>query len=360
MPETIMKDKINYDFIDSLRFIAIITIVIEHSYFWPSYQYFKNIDEQIIQTITMELFKFGTITFYILAGFLIGDKIHTTTSLQYLKRRFDGTFKPWLFWIIVFLILIYANALIIFIKGGDAPAFENPLMYFWEKIKYIIVDTSFWFILNFLGSISILLLFRRYLYSKWVGLLLGTCSIFYSVDIYYHWIPSGHTTAILGFVFYLWIGVILHKYFSQFNEWIKLIKLWHLILLSAITFSLSCFESLYIMNNHIHADPYNTLKITNIIYSLAVFLLLYKIGNPRWIKNLNPRSSTYGIHLVHYIIIVQILPTIFNPLGITPAGKSSIELVIIQYIRFFIAYFASYFLVYLINKSNRIKWIVGQ
>lgn len=353
-------EKLNYDFIDSLRFIAIITIVIEHSYMWPASVYFQTQSEQIIQTITMEFFKFGTITFYILAGFLIGDKIHTTTSLQYLKRRFDGTFKPWLFWIIVFLILIYSDIAVIYFKGGDAPAFERPLEFFWGRIQYIIVETSFWFILNFLGSISILLLFRKYLYSYWVGIFLGLCSLFYSVNIYFEWIPSRHTTAILGFVFYLWLGVIMHKYFSQFNAWIKKTNHWPLIILTALTFVFSCIESLYIMNDHIKGDPYNTLKISNIIYSLAAFLLLYKIGNLKFIKRLNPRSSTYGIHLIHYIIIVQVLPLIFRPLHIYPDGKTSFELVIIQYIRFLFTYVVSYLLVYLINKANKIKWIVGQ
>ncbi|MFD2284775.1 hypothetical protein GJU39_12470 [Pedobacter petrophilus] len=361
MQSTIQKEKANYDFIDSLRFIAIITIVIEHSYMWPPSIYFQTRGEQLIQTITMELFKFGTITFYILAGFLIGDKIHTTTSLNYLKRRFDGTFKPWLFWIIIFLILIYADITVIYFKGGDAPAFEKPFEFFWGRIQYIIADTSFWFILNFLGSISILLIFRKYLYQYWLGILLGFCSIFYSINIYFEWIPSRHTTAILGFVVYLWLGVIMNKYFQAFNSFIKKSNVWLLVFLTAITFGFSCLESLFIMDySRLKTDPYNTLRFTNIIYSLAAFLLLYKIGNIKWIKNLNPRSSTYGIHLVHYIIIVQILPLIFKPLHITPEGKSSFDLVVIQYGRFLFTYVVSYILVYLINKIDRIKWIVGQ
>lgn len=357
----IQKPKVNYDFIDSLRFIAIITIVIEHSYFWPTFIYFKNVNEQIIQAVTMDFFKFGTITFYILAGFLIGDKLSTTSSLTYLKRRFDGTFKPWLFWIIIFLILIYADLTVIYFKGTDVEAFEKPLGFFWKKLQYIIVETSFWFILNFLGSISILLIFRKYIYRYWVGIFLGLCSVFYSLNIYHEWIASRHTTAILGFVFYLWLGVIMHKYFSQFNAWIKKVNVWILIFLTAFTFILSCLESLYILNySALLVDPYNTLKITNIIYSLVAFLLLYKIGDIKWIKNLNPRSSTYGIHLIHYIIIVQVLPLIFRPLNITPVGKTSFDLVLIQYGRFLFTYIVSFILVYIINKIDRIKWIVGQ
>ncbi|MCZ4223762.1 acyltransferase family protein [Pedobacter rhodius] len=360
MSTSIQKEKINYDFIDSLRFIAIISIVLEHSYLWPEPKFFTDVYEQSIQLFTMQVFKFGTILFYILAGFLIGDKIHTTTSLQYLKRRFDGTFKPWLFWMVVFLIFIYANFLVIYLKGAWSPVFDQPLWGFGKQLYDIIVNTSFWFILNFLGSISILLIFRRYLYSWKLGLFLGACSLFYSLNLYHEWIFSQHTTAVLGFVFYLWLGVILHKYFTEFNVWIKKCPVFPLALATAIMLFVSCWESYHLIQIGVKADPYNTLRFTNIIYSIVSFVFLYKLGNPLWIKKLNPRSSTYGIHLIHFIIIVQILPTIFNPLHITSAGKSSLELVFIQYARFFITYFASYFIVYLINKSNKLKWIVGQ
>jgi hypothetical protein len=360
MSESLKPEKINYTFVDSLRFIAIITIVIEHSYLYPTATYFDTLGEQWIQTLTMQLFKFGTIIFYILAGFLIGDKIRTTTSLDYLKRRFHSTFKPWLFWLLVFLLLIYVNFFVIYFKQGHVDAFDRPVFTFFDKIRFIITETSFWFILNFLGSISILLIFRRYLYNYKLGIFLLGCSLFYSVNLYFGWIISTHTTAIAGFVFYLWLGVQLHKYFDIFQRWIKKQKTIILVLLTTVTFIFACYESIYLLNLGIKADPYNTLKFTNILYSLAVFLLLYKIGNLKWIEKLNPRSTTFGIHLVHFIIIAQIFPMIFNPLNIKADGRSSLELVGIQYIRFIIAYLSSYLIVYIINKFDRIKWIVGQ
>jgi hypothetical protein len=352
--------KKNYDFIDSLRFIAIITIVIEHSYLSPKSIYFNTIGEQVIQTVTMQLFKFGTITFYILAGFLIGDKIPTISSLTYLKRRFHGTFKPWFFWLLIFLVLIYINFWVIYKKGGIVEAFSNPLPVLGDTLYYIIFDTSFWFILNFLGSIAILLLFRKHLYSFKLGAFLLVCSLFYSLNLYLEWIPSRHTTAVLGFVFYLWLGVIMHKYFEAFNLLIKNSTILFLTVGVIITFIIACSESIYLMNSGIKVDPYNTLRLTNIIYSLVCFLLLYKIGNLKWINKLNPRTTTYGIHLIHFIIIAQILPLIFQPLHIKTDGKSSFDLVVIQYARFLFTYLVSYLLVYLINKVDRIKWIIGQ
>jgi hypothetical protein len=352
--------KINYAFVDSLRFIAIITIVIEHSYLYPKTMYFSALGEQWIQTITMQLFKFGTITFYILAGFLIGDKIKNTTSLGYLKRRFQSTFKPWLFWLLFFLLLIYLNFMVIYVKKGQVAAFDRPFFGLFNQLYSIVFETSFWFILNFLGSISILLIFKKHLYSLKLGLFLLVCSIFYSVNLYFGWIVTQHTTAILGFVCYLWLGVQLHKYYDVFQLWIKKQKIVVWIFLTVASFLFACLESIYLLNSGIKVDPYNTLKVTNIIYSLATFILLYRVGSLKWIEKLNPRSTTYGIHLIHFIIIAQIFPMIFNPLNIDAEGKTSLQLVGIQYIRFVIAYLASYAIVYIINKFDRIKWIVGQ
>ncbi|RZL47054.1 MAG: hypothetical protein EOP00_13105, partial [Pedobacter sp.] len=146
MPVEFKQEKINYTFVDSLRFIAIITIVIEHSYLYPTSMYFTDPGEQWIQAITMQLFKFGTITFYILAGFLIGDKIRTTTSLGYLKRRFQSTFKPWLFWLLFFLLLIYINFFVIYLKKGEVEAFSRPFHTLGDQLYYIVFKTSFWFI----------------------------------------------------------------------------------------------------------------------------------------------------------------------------------------------------------------------
>jgi len=355
------KKTINYDFIDSLRFISIIAIVIEHSYLYPKNTYFSEPGEQIIQATALQLFKFGTIFFYILAGFLIGDKIKTTTSVTYLKRRFDNTIKPWLFWIVIFISLRYINFYVIYHKSGTSDIFSEPLYGLAGQLYYIIFDTSFWFILNFLICIVLLLIFKKYLYSYKLGFILLLCSLFYSLNLYHGWIITRHTTAMFGFVFYLWLGVQLYRYYDVFNIWIKKQKAIVLAAATLICLALACYESIYIMNTGLKIDPYNTLRITNIIYSLAAFLFLYKIaGNLKWIRNLNPRSTTFGIYLIHYLIVAQILPMIFNPLHISGQSNTSLELVGIQYIRFLIVYISSYVLVYLIHKSKRMKWVVGQ
>ncbi len=207
--------------------------------------------------------------------------------------------------------------------------------------------------------ITILLLFRKYMYSWAFGLILGILSLFYSVNLYYEWIPTSHTTALVGFVFYLWLGVIFHKYFEHFKNWINAKSFTNLFFWVIITFILSCLETLNLMRLGF-MDSLNTLRITNIIYSFACFLFLYRFCNFKFIDKLNPRSMTFGIHLVHHILIIIMLPLLLRPLNIVYKNETASYLVVMQFLIFLLIYSTTYALVYYIGKSKRFKWTVGQ
>lgn len=354
---TIEKTK-NYDFIDTMRFIAMIGIVMEHSSPLLGVK-FNNLHDQIIQTTALQFIKFGTIVFFILAGFLIGDKFNKYTTKQYLGRRLNTTFRPWLFWVTIFIALFFIDQAVRFYKGSEAPGLSHPLDYLLNRIHFIIVETSFWFIINFMLCITILLVFRKYMYNIGFGIILGILSLFYSVNLYFNWMPTGHTTALLGFVFYLWLGVILHKYFDEFNKWIAKKSFTFLLMAVLITFAISCIETLNLMKLG-STDSLNTLRITNIIYSLACFLFLYRFCNFNAIDKLKPRSMTFGIHLLHHILIIIFLPMLLRPLKITYANETIWSLFFMQFLIFLIIYSATYALVYYIGKSKKWKWVVGQ
>jgi hypothetical protein len=348
----------NYDFIDTMRFIAMIGIVMEHSSPFIELK-FINFDDQVIQTIALQFIKFGTIVFFILAGFLIGDKFNQYTTKEYLGRRLNTTLKPWLFWVSIFITLFYIDQAVRYLKHFSAPGFVNPVDYLIDRFHFILVYTSFWFIINFMICITMLLLFRKYMYKLWLGLMLGILSLFYSVNLYYEWIPTGHTTALVGFVFYLWLGVMLHKYFDQFQDWIKKRSFANLLLWVVFTFLLSCLETLNLMKLG-YNDSLNTLRITNIIYSLACFLFLYRFCHFKAIERLNPRSMTFGIHLVHHILIIIFLPMILKPLKIVYTEQSTWTLFLMQFLLFILIYSATFGLVYYLGKSKKLKWTVGQ
>lgn len=349
--------KTNYDFIDTLRFISMFGIVMEHSSFFFGAK-FSSLNEKIIQIFSLQVFKFGTIIFFLLAGFLIGDKFYTYSTKEYLKRRLDNTAKPWLFWATLLFLLNFIDAIVKNIKYGDI-AFTNI------NFKSIIFDfgnivfnTSYWFIPNFLICIAILLLFRKYLYSKVFGAFLLFLSLFYSINLYIQLIPTSHTSALFGFIFYLWLGVQLNKYFDRFKSFINETSLFKLSTVLIITFILSSLES-YNLLIQLPTDPFNTLRITNILYSLVSFAFLFKLGSKISIHKFNPSKFTFGIYLVHQILVFRLMPLIFRPFNINFIDKSAYYYLAIQLLTFLVVYTGSIALVAGLNRIPKLRWLIG-
>ncbi|MES2278325.1 MAG: acyltransferase [Bacteroidota bacterium] len=348
--------KRNYTFIDNIRCIAMMSIVADHSfglgdYIFPSYS-----TSFWTYAFNIQIAKFGTVTFFLMAGFLLGDKFTEYTPAQYLGRRFKSTFKPWIIWSLLFLVAIMAKTAVMNLRIYHEP------FYFWadllHTLKIVYLDSNYWFIINFLICIGILLLFKKRLYSWQLGAALLACTLFYSVNIYYEWIYPIHTTALFGFVFFLWLGAQLHKHWEVVERKIRTTPYAVFILLFAITLALSLTET-RLLFDHKSADPFNTLRVTNLLYSLAAFALLVKIRDFNVIGYFKPRETTYGIYLVHYILIYNLLPEILIHLDlIKPGAMSALSLCIYQYARFLVVYLITLFIVKGIN-NTRFKWIIG-
>lgn len=354
----IQPKKKTFDFVDTIRCISMIGIVIEHCSIVPPNHYTNHL-YSTIETSVIQLFKFSTIAFFLIGGFLINHKFQEYTPFQYLKNRFKKTIWPWLFWIFVLMLLTTLDRYIAYSKGSDVGLMTtNFFQYLYTLFSQIILFSPYWFILNFLICISILLVFKKYLYNLWFGLILALLSLFYSVNLYEGWIETTHTTALFGFVFYLWLGVYFNRYYDDVLLIIKNSSWFKIILLVIITFCLAVGESTYLNNIGIK-DAYNTLRITNILYSLVMFALLLKIGSLSWIKeNLKPRETTFGIYLIHVIIIERALPLIFQPLKLNVLEYNIWQNTGILLFRFLVTYIISFYLAKLIGKT-RMKWMVG-
>ncbi|MCZ4243487.1 acyltransferase family protein [Pedobacter punctiformis] len=349
--------KKNFDFVDTIRCISMIGIVFEHSASMWGIKYASQNDTWI-QISTMQFWKFATIAFFLIAGFLINYKFTEYTPIQYLKRRFRNTIKPWLFWIAVLVILNLIHGAIIYLKGGKDLFGGNISAYFIEEFRYILFESSFWFILNFLICISILLVFKKYIYKLWFGLFWAIVSLIYSLNLYHEWFVTHHSAALFGFVFFLWLGVYLNRYYDRVMHIIYKVKWSWVLIINILFFLLSCAEVMYLMH-HGSKDEYNTLRVSNILYSLSMFVLLLKMGSVKFIdKRLKPRTSTFGIYLIHQVLIIRLLPEIFkwndwNTTTFTVIGNISYSIM-----RFLIVYSLSFILTRMILKTKQ-GWIVG-
>ncbi len=355
------RKKKNYDFIDAIRGIAMLSIVMEHAVFFDSAMYHPRTQLALIIFCTfIQLIKYGTICFFLLSGFLIGEKFTDYSPAQYLKRRLDTTLVPWLFWSLVFLVTMIIDDYMRGLRSHELyNFFEKQVQYFPRHLKDVYLFSSYWFIPNFMICISILLIFKRYLYSYLFGGILLLFTLLYTVNIYYEWIEPRHSTAILGFVFFLWLGAQLNKNLAAFERWIHKTPVWIFLAICLISLIAGVKEELILRTLH-STDPYNSLRISSIIYALSFFMVLFKIKNyGYWVNIMKPRETTYGIYLIHFILVAQVLPMIFRPLKHSVDSLTTPELLGYQLTRFLIVYCVTFGLVTLINKT-KFKWSVGR
>ena len=348
--------KRNYEFIDNIRCISMICIVVEHCFYLGDYKPVNPHDFWVYSGL-MQLSKLGTMTFFILAGFLIGDKFTDYTPGQYIKRRFANTVKPWLFWALLFVFLIILDNFVGSLRFHGTFKQDFPTL-LPDTFKTVFLFTNYWFIINFLICITVLLIFKKYLYSLWFGLILLCITFIYSINIYTLWFEPRHTTALFGFVFFLWFGAQLYHNWSKVSTWIKKTPLLYFIVATVITFIWAVAEIQHLRALH-SIDEINTLRVSNIFYSLSAFMLLVKIEHFPYLRKLKPRETTFGIYLIHYIFVYSVLPLIFKPLGFDYRQYPLPVIIGYQVLRFIIVYFITFFMVIGIGKT-RAKWLIGR
>ena len=341
----------NYNFIDHIRCISMMTVIFEHGF--GSHDLPLHATKFWIYISFIQAAKFGTVIFFMIAGFLISEKFTDYTPGQYVKRRFSNTFGPWLFWSVVFIVF---NIVAQYVPGTIFKNDNFRLEHILKGIKYTYCYTTYWFIVNFMVSIMVLLVFKRHLYSLALGACLLVCTLFYSINIYFEWFDPRHSTALLGFVFFLWLGAQMRKYWLAITQWINKISYYWLILAALLTYGLAICEMLILIHRN-SGDPYNTLRISNLIFSVVVFALLIKINNIPVLNYLKPRQTTYGLYLIHFIITVFVLNAILQLFNINEEFLSPLQFTLLRISEFLIVYVITLVIVMVINKTPARKLI---
>ncbi|MES2807172.1 MAG: acyltransferase [Bacteroidota bacterium] len=345
--------KKNYEFIDAIRGIAMMSIVAEHSIAYNVASFPFETPKYWVYIALIQLTKFGTIAFFLLAGFLIGEKFADYSPAQYLKRRISTTFGPWVFWTLIYLLTAIIGLRIQARIYNDGRFNLSNIL---DLVNITYLHTSYWFIINFLVSISILLIFRKYLYSLYLGASLLVFTLFYVVNIHYEWVDPRHTTAILGFVFFLWLGAQLRKYWDKIEVTTARVSVAALVFLLLATFAMGIFETYQLHGKSIDAS--NTLRISNILFSLVAFALMLRIKSFRFVNRFKPRQTTYGIYLIHYVILAVLYPELAGHLNLDLSTISIAGFVLYRACIFVVLYLVTFFVVLGISNSKA-KKLVG-
>jgi membrane-bound acyltransferase YfiQ involved in biofilm formation len=283
-------------FVNNVRFWSMVAIIAVHSLVieWetsPEPGLARN-----LQLILLQILKFGTIGFYLSAGFLLGERLPQYSGPEYFLRRLKRVGTPWALWATLFALLPFTKEVLLYravlITGSS----------FWSRLGHRAIDvlfySNYWFVPNFLIALGVLLLFKRYLDRLWFGGFLLCLSLFYGVNIYHHWVPSRHTAAIFGFVFYLWLGNWVSRNFQVFFPILQRVRTWPLLVAIAATGGIAIVEA-YRLNSIDPGDMMNTLRISNQVFSLLVVFAFLKIPHATWPRFINVRATTFGLYLIH-------------------------------------------------------------
>lgn len=354
------KYPVDHLFANNVRFLSMAGVVACHCIF--GFGLMSGINSSGTLFIGMvQPFKFATIGFFLISGFLMNEGLTRRDPLDYLKRRLQRVFAPWLLWFSLLFAMMVAGQVV---RGKlDLLSLGDSLPLLFHSFRYCLFSTAYWFVPNLLIALCVLLLCRRILSDMRFGCLLLTFSLFYGLNVYAQWLPvESHTEALLGFVFYLWLGAWGARNFNVIQSFLARIPMAALIALSVFAGLAAAWES-HLLAALGSLDVMDTLRISNQIYSVAVVLVIVKIRSAVSPRALDIRASTFGIYLTHSIIVallskipsqavLSVFPTQFW--GVTEALAICLSLA-----GFVVTYGCSLFLTtWLLNRQS-LSWMVG-
>lgn len=297
--------------------------------------------------------KFATIAFFVVAGFLLGERIDQQNRGQYLQRRIAKLVFPWLSWFGIYCgTLAFGHWL-----------YHRPLNHvptFAEAVVGPFFGSTYWFVPNLIFALCILLMLNRRIDDWRWGVVLFSPALFYSINIYGHWVDVRHSTAFTGFLGYLWLGAWAARNWDKAKRFISAISTETLLVMLFASLLMGVGEIRLLTSLH-SPEPQNTLRITNQIFSITAVLFLQRVRTQLWPDFLNVREHTFGIYLVHSpistvagFLLIHIAPlgTFF---GDYPVGR----LICLWALRFGCTYGFSILLTLLIAQSPRTSWMVG-
>lgn len=353
----------SYHFADFIRFVAMCAIIFQHSFIVEKSLLVTDSSSVLLFFFLKVLAKIGSISFFLVSGFLLSSALERYSSKDYLNKRVKNIFKPYVLFVMIYLMLDCAGAF--FGEQRITSIMELP-SFVASKILGILFFTSYWFIFNYFISVMILLSMRKFLYERWFGVLLFCCTLFYSLNVHFEFFLPHHTTAFVGFTFFLWLGANLGKNEKAFWTFIENTPHWKICIAIAITLSANLYETYYLLGNGATVVD-SSLKFTNIIYALTIFVFLSKIGSSVRFTFLNPRDETYPLYLVHPIFlkvinyaVLPMLPAVGAALTINEPSEISWLAILLYQIAWFVAIYMMSLITVKIILYSSFRWVFGK
>ena len=304
-------------------------------------------------------FKFATIAFFLMSGFLAGRGLETLAPLTYLKRRLRRVALPWACWIFAMIAALLATD-VAHHRMSLTPN-HHLLALIASRATYCLFGTAYWFVPNLLLSMAVLLLFRRVHQRVWFGAILLAFTIFYGLNIYANWVPSRHTESLLGFVFFLWLGTYASHHQEALERWMARVSTFQLG--AALLFTgLLAYREAVVLDRMGSIDPLNSLRLTNQIFSVIAVLFVYKFRHATWPGFVSVRDNTFGVYLLHPLMMMLVWPVLkSHPLAATvrQLAGSNLGGVALWMVATLLVYGAALGLTKFLIGVDSLRWLMG-
>lgn len=360
--------KADFSFVNWIRFVAMLSIVYEHCLdindpntpaaevsLNPNVHFVNSLSQAQAMPWIVQPMKFGTICFFLISGYLLGKHLTSDqTPWTYYRRRLRVVGIPFL---IAFGLYFLKHLGVYGLLIGRYDLSMLTAEFVQNKIWMLLFMSAYWFIFSFLIALGLFFVFWRHSNTALFGWITGAIAVFYGLNVYLGWIEQRHNLAMPAYLFYLWLGVWLSRHENVIAYIQRMPNRW-LIGSVVLWLCVAIVESRYLWNID-SVSPFNTLRLSNQLFSVAFFALLLKNDFSGKLTWLNPRSESFGIYLYHlyFIEALSILSTYFSFM-LYSVNYTGLELAGITVLRWLIIYTLTLLFVKLINMT-RFKWLLG-
>jgi Acyltransferase family len=350
------KNPTDYLFVSNVRFLAMISIIWVHTILvWGN----ATSAISYLQVILLQGMKFGTIGFFLISGYLMGEGLTRTSAQRYFYRRVKVVLVPWLFWGLVWfaLELLLHPDIVLGPQGFDGSM--RWLLH--QYAKFVFFKSIYWFVPNFFLCLALLLWLHAKISDRMQGVIFLAFSVGYGINVYLKLFPEGHTGALLGFVFYMWLGSMAYKHREAWARWIDKVSWTGLMLFTLLTAAFAIGE-MHILTRVGSTNEFNTLRLSNQAFSVLVTMMIVKCNGPLFPEAIAVRTETFGLFLLHPILI-QVFQFFQDKVpGIAMKGiqANGVVLLVLSLSTFVGIYLLALILTKGIRRIPSLRWTVGR
>ncbi|WP_433814856.1 acyltransferase family protein [Flavobacterium johnsoniae] len=298
---------INLKNFDNIRIVALISVLLLHTCLgnfgvdtftadMSELNLNSNYDQLLLNASYLNLFKCGTVLFFIISGFLFEKQFPAFNVFSlFIKKKSKSLLRPYL------ILFVIPTIILIWIIEPNVGRKEDYDFYlFFIKTIRSIFLTNYWFVPALFVTLIINYfiktedLFKSLIFFSFIWL------IFY-VNMYFHFVLTSHTVWFVGFFFIFALGRLMFVYNEKMASF-RFMNKNNLIFAVILFYILSNIESMIILEYWHNTDYINTLRIGNILYSFALFFLLNLFFSKlNFVLPIN--VSFYFIYLVHPFVL---------------------------------------------------------